>query len=143
MFELIYFSQAKSNICAYDITAILEASKKYNLKYNITGCLLYHNHEFIQILEGEKQIVKELFAKICTNTNHSNVSILSEGEKTEREFKTWNMAYHNLGEGNLKEFGEKLFIENFIALSILAKKPTPTIQMFWYMAKQLLQEKEQ
>ena len=53
MYELVYCSLAKPDLGAADIAAILKTSTENNLRKNITGCLLYYKHEFIQILEGE------------------------------------------------------------------------------------------
>jgi hypothetical protein len=142
MYELIYISKAKPSLNAVDINNILETSREFNSKNNITGCLLYHNHEFIQILEGEKKVVKDLYADIWADERHYDVTLLSEGNKTGREFKTWSMAYHELSVDERKKMSNKLFTNNFIALSELAEKPTPAIKLFWSMAKQLLLEKE-
>ena len=140
MYELIYISKAKPGLIADDINNILETALNFNLKKNVTGCLLYYNQEFIQILEGEKKVVKDLYAIIWADNRHYDVTLLSEGEKEEREFKTWSMAYHELSDDERKKMSQKLFANNFIALSELADKPTPAIKLFWSMAKQLILE---
>ncbi|TKB95563.1 BLUF domain-containing protein [Pedobacter cryophilus] len=142
MFELIYISKAKPGLTADDINNILETAIDFNQRNNVTGCLLYHNQEFIQILEGDKKIVKDLYANIWADDRHYDVTLLSEGEKEEREFKSWSMAYHELSDDDRKKMSQKLFANNFIALSELADKPTPAIKLFWSMAKQLLMEDE-
>lgn len=55
MFEFIYRSIAVPNISDAEINAMLKTSRKFNSENNITGCLLFHNNEFIQILEGEEK----------------------------------------------------------------------------------------
>ena len=55
MFELIYRSITVPNISDAEINAMLKTSRKFNSENNITGCLLFHNNEFIQILEGEEK----------------------------------------------------------------------------------------
>jgi Sensors of blue-light using FAD len=142
MFELIYISKAKPNLSDDDINNILETSREFNLKHGITGCLLYHNHEFIQILEGQKKVIKDLYTNIWADDRHYDVNLLSEGEKEHREFKTWNMAYHELSVDERQKMSKKLFTNDFIALSELAEKPTPAIKLFWSMAKHLLMEDE-
>ena len=61
MIELVYYSLASENLSSEDVSAMLKNSRKFNSKNNITGCLLYHNSEFLQILEGEKKVVLDLF----------------------------------------------------------------------------------
>jgi hypothetical protein len=34
---------------------MLKTSRKFNSQNNITGCLLFDNNEFMQILEGEEK----------------------------------------------------------------------------------------
>ncbi len=64
MFQLIYHSLAKPGLTLSEIDAILAKASAFNTKNNITGCLLYHNHEFIQILEGEMDHIESLYVNI-------------------------------------------------------------------------------
>ena len=57
MFELIYRSIAVPNISDAGINAMLKTLRKFNSENNITGCLLFYNNEFIQILEGEEKTI--------------------------------------------------------------------------------------
>lgn len=140
MYELIYCSLAKRDLGPEDISDILDKAHTFNLKHHITGCLLYHNNEFIQILEGEKKLVRGLHAKILKDPRHFNVIVLAEGEKEERSFEQWSMAYKELSNDDLTSMGDSLFVENFIAFSDLARKPTRAIGLFWSRAKRLLTE---
>lgn len=64
MYELIYYSTANPTLNANDISNILKTSRDFNLKNDITGCLLYYNNEFIQILEGDRMAIKKLYATL-------------------------------------------------------------------------------
>jgi hypothetical protein len=81
VYELTYCSLAKASITAEEILAILESAGRNNKKNKISGCLLYYNHEFLQILEGEEKMVKAVQRKIARDPRHSNVRILAQGEK--------------------------------------------------------------
>ena len=81
MFELIYRSLAKGGINTTDITGILNKSRNFNSQNDITGCLLFYNNEFIQILEGDKKKVTELYATIKKDRRHTDVMLLDENEK--------------------------------------------------------------
>ena len=140
MFELIYSSRSIDTIDEIDITAILNTSRDFNKKNKITGCLLYHNNEFIQILEGDEIVVKKLYASILKDKRHHNILLLAEGLKQERDFKDWNMAYHELTDNNIKAINKEIFSSNFMAFSQFAEKPTHAIKLFWYMAYQLVIE---
>lgn len=140
MYELIYCSNANKNLTAEDISTILKTAQDFNLKNGITGCLLYHNNEFLQILEGDTKTIRALYANIEKDKRHSNVILLAESEKDERIFENWSMAYHEINNSDIKNINQTLFIDNFIALSELSKKPTHAVKLFWHMAKQILEE---
>jgi Sensors of blue-light using FAD len=142
MFELIYHSLASPGITTTDIANILDTSRHFNRANNVTGCLVFHNQEFIQILEGDKKTVQDLFASIQKDSRHSNVMLLEEAEKEERMFPTWNMAYFNSSSSGIKESDMLLFKSNFIMAAAITEKPTHATKLFWHMSKQLLEEKE-
>jgi hypothetical protein len=140
MYELVYRSVARPNLNTEDIVKLLETARNFNSKYEITGCLLFHNNEFIQILEGEKEMLLELYENIRKDERHTNVLLLSEEEKQDRIFENWSMAYHELSENDSVNIDKLLFVNNLITLSDLIVKPTQTSRLFWLMAKQLLQQ---
>lgn len=64
MFSLIYRSVAKEDFNEYDIYKMLSDARDFNAEHRITGCLLYHDRKFLQLLEGEKSLVIRLFNTI-------------------------------------------------------------------------------
>ncbi len=138
MFQLVYCSIISEKFVQKDIMHILQTSRAFNKQHNITGCLLYHNGEFIQILEGSKLLVQELFNKIKTDPRHTNVILISEEFVEGRIFDNWNMAYCEY-DPQQPSFKDYLFKQNFIALSELSDKPTETVRLFFYAAKQILE----
>lgn len=138
MYEVTYYSIAKRNITKQDINEILVSSRSFNQKNDITGCLLYYRDQFIQVLEGDKIKIMELLEKITRDNRHADVFILSEGEKDERTFSNWTMAYQELQDDDVKKIGEALFINNFLTFSSLISKPTHTIRLFWSRAQRML-----
>lgn len=135
MFELTYFSSANSELTSSDISSLLENSRVFNSRHKITGCLLYYNHEFLQIIEGEKEVVQGLFAKIKQDKRHKNVILLGEGPTEKRTFPDWSMSYHKIESGVEKNKFLKNNVANF---SELARKPTHVTELFWTMAKYIV-----
>ena len=140
MYELIYCSNAHSNLKNEDISDILGKARDFNLKNEITGCLLLHNNEFIQILEGDRKILKDLIEKIKKDVRHSHVMVLAENEIEKRVFEQWSMAYHKIENDDVINVDKIIFVNNFLTLSELIAKPTHASRVFWYMAKQLLKD---
>ena len=70
------------------------------MKIGITGILLYweKTNQFLQVLEGEKNIVFNLYDKISKDTRHSLSKIIYQEDIKERGFKDWSMAFKNIDE---------------------------------------------
>lgn len=140
MFELIYHSVANENLQESDITDILNVARDFNSKNDITGCLLYHNNRFIQILEGAEEIVRQLYAAIEDDPRHNTVILVNVGEKTERMFDGWSMALHKLGKGESAQLDKFLFVNNFKLFSDLVEKSSDAVRLFFQLSKQLLKD---
>ena len=93
LFELIYHSQAKPHITEDDHAHILSVARSFNKENDITGCLLYHKGQFLQLLEGDFEKLNELYGRIRDDKRHENVITLHMKEIDERIFDDWFMAY--------------------------------------------------
>jgi len=92
---------ARQDISKDDILNILEVSRRDNKKQDITGILLYwkKTNQFMQVLEGEKKAIFDLFNdKICMDNRHSSTKLIHHGEISERGFKNWSMGFKDLDE---------------------------------------------
>ena len=93
MIELIYTSVTPKKLDMAAVSDILESSKLNNRLNNITGYLYYDGQRFLQILEGEHELVYNLFDKIEKDPRHESVELLYEQEIETRSFPDWQMAY--------------------------------------------------
>ncbi len=139
IYEITYCSVASQDLGVEDIENILHEAEKRNSENNVTGCLLYHNQEFIQILEGEKERVQSIYGKIARDRRHTAAVVLAEGKKEKRAFESWNMAYQELSDTEARQLSQKLFVENFVTFSKLAEKETVPVMLFWDAARELLE----
>ena len=142
VFQLTYYSTARSGISSKNIEDILITSRKHNGANDITGCLLYHNDEFLQILEGEENTIRKLFVKIQNDSRHESVLQLAENYTEHRLFTQWTMAYHNISSDSVISVtdDDNLFISNFKGFSDLVKQQGPSFDIFWGMAKHLIED---
>lgn len=101
LFEIVYQSFASEHFTIPQLNELMVLSRVKNRNSKITGCLLYHNRTFIQVLEGEKQAVDELYQKIKADTRHSKVELIWQGELAERGFNGWSMSLMNLNESRI------------------------------------------
>jgi hypothetical protein len=131
MIQLTYTSLASANFGMSDIQEIMRKAEKFNGENEITGCLLLYNRRFIQILEGEKEIIENLYSKIKQDKKHSNVNLLGTNETSTRIFPKWVMAFKEINDSQLGQLTGTLFEENLIGFSEITKKPTLATRVFW------------
>jgi hypothetical protein len=96
MYTLVYVSRAAQPFPDDQLDKILEQSRRNNGKLGITGLLLFKDGNFMQFLEGPKDSVLELLAKIKVDPRHHGLMVLSQQEHAQREFVSWAMAFERL-----------------------------------------------
>ena len=55
--------------------------------------LLFVDQTFFQVLEGDPDVVQELYEKIGRDQRHCNVLMLAKSEIEERNFGDWSMGF--------------------------------------------------
>lgn len=126
LFQLTYQSKAVSSLDENDLNAILESATKNNSTYNITGCLVYYNGNFVQILEGNKNDVHLIYSKIIEDNRHHSIELLWECKSEQRFFKDWNMGFYKPSSED-----ETLFKTNYQLLSSLSERSNAILLSFW------------
>jgi hypothetical protein len=101
---LVYISTAYKLLNQDELLDILTISRKNNQQRNLTGILLYGEGTFIQVLEGEEEILKETYKDIEADERHKNVIKMTEGELEERNFKNWSMGFKAINAAELSQF---------------------------------------
>ena len=91
--RLIYYSSASANLSLTDIKAILTTARENNQHQDICGMLCYDNQYFLQALEGDREVVSELFVTIAEDPRHDDVVIVSYDYIDEATFNSWQMGY--------------------------------------------------
>ena len=88
----LYASRAAKPLASVVIDQILEQSQKGNPRRGITGLLCFTGDIFVQVLEGGRDEVCELFNAIVRDDRHQDVRLLVYEEITERNFGNWTMG---------------------------------------------------
>ena len=96
MFYLIYVSSATKLMDDDDLLALQRQASEYNNKTSVTGMLLYQDGTFMQMLEGEKKTVLNLYDKIQTDARHKGIITILQGNIAERNFQNWSMGFFNM-----------------------------------------------
>jgi Sensors of blue-light using FAD len=98
--RLLYASRAAATTSAAVLDGILEQSRKNNPAQGITGLLCVSGDVFIQLLEGGRDEVCELYNAITRDNRHQQVRLLSYEEIAERRFGAWTMGQVNIARIN-------------------------------------------
>lgn len=122
LFRLIYFSSAQPDISNQNIEEIVDVSRKNNEKLNISGMLLFINNKFIQVLEGSKKDVAEIFDKIKSDNRHTDIQVILKGYTNERSFPNWSMGLKIVSEEDFNALKELNQNPNFNLPELLNEK---------------------
>ena len=91
--RLLYASRPAAPLTSTVVDSILAQSRAHNPKLGITGMLCYSEDLFMQVLEGGRDEVCELYNTIVRDDRHVNVRILCFEEIAERRFGRWTMGH--------------------------------------------------
>lgn len=103
LYTLIYVSSAFQKMSETELLEILEISRINNARKDITGMLLYHDGNFLQILEGPKNALQQLRTTIEADPRHKDFLVLFEREVKERAFPDWSMGFRVLNADDVTE----------------------------------------
>jgi hypothetical protein len=112
----LYASRAAQPLKPAIVDAILEQSRAHNPARGITGILCYSGDVFIQVIEGGRDEVCELFNAIVRDDRHREVRLLAYDEIRERKFSNWTMGHVDLARinpGLLLKYHEKPVLNPF------------------------------
>lgn len=93
--ELLYCSVSVApQITDADLEHILACARRRNLEAGITGMLLYYRGEFVQILEGRKKSVENVYEKfIGPDLKHTALNKVYQNTISHRSFSEWSMGF--------------------------------------------------
>lgn len=122
VYNLVYISDSRVDsttppiISLQAVDDILAVARERNAAVDVTGALLFTEGRFVQVLEGERDKVHEVFGRIAADTRHTEVEILSAQYSDRRRFKEWSMAFVGDDEALQAKFADT-------PLAALGKRP--------------------
>jgi Sensors of blue-light using FAD len=96
----LYASRAATGTGSAILDEILVQSRRNNPAKGITGMLCVSNDVFIQLLEGGRDEVCDLYNAIVRDPRHENVRLLAYDEISQRQFGNWTMGRVDLARVN-------------------------------------------
>lgn len=91
--HLVYQSVATTFLDEPELGQILTQSRAWNSSHGLTGVLLFSEGDIMQVLEGSREEVEYIFARISRDARHANVVKLADGPIAQRQFEQWAMGF--------------------------------------------------
>jgi hypothetical protein len=96
LISLIYASRATECFHEHEIPDLLQQVRIANAKQEITGMLLYISGSFLQVLEGQPELVDAVFSSILRDKKHAEVTLIARESIPGRAFEGWTMMHKTL-----------------------------------------------
>ena len=96
VFSLVYVSSATLPFSRDDLRVLLATCRNNNAALGVTGLLLYKDGNFMQLLEGDEETVRGLYARIENDPRHGGEIALQQGFVEGRQFPDWSMGFRDL-----------------------------------------------
>jgi len=93
---LIYVSQATEPLDGTALDALRDKARNFNRAAGITGCLIYRDGFFMQMLEGKRDTLFALLERIKTDPRHHDVRLIIESPVRQRVFQDWGLVLRDL-----------------------------------------------
>jgi hypothetical protein len=97
----IYNSIATRPFDNAQLAELLQKARAANGPLSVTGMLLHVEGTFFQILEGDDDVVRNLFAKIAGDVRHASVTRIIHEPIPRRRFADWTMGFASLAPSEL------------------------------------------
>lgn len=93
-FRLIYRSRSRipPEGRKQALGTLFSVARSSNKKRGVTGALLCTDDCFVQVLEGDEDVVRGLYAHIAADPRHDSVELLESESVEGRVFSRWAMA---------------------------------------------------
>jgi len=91
--QVIYSSAATLSFSENDFASLLLRARGKNERLGISGLLLHDRGSFLQVLEGDAEVLNALFATIASDKRHSRVVQLLNRQIDQRRFADWKMGF--------------------------------------------------
>ena len=139
-YSVIYQSKAQESFTPKEIELMLIKAKRKNKQQNITGCIVYANDKFIQLIQGPKKYISDLYRDIKADNRHANVITLMEETSKEKLWSDWSMAMLNFSGSSKQIMSSRILLESYFETANKYEKESDAFKIFRYNVLNLINE---
>ncbi|WP_168796571.1 BLUF domain-containing protein [Arthrobacter echini] len=103
LLSIVYASSAAHPFGDGELGDLLALSRRNNADADLTGVLLYRSGQFLQVIEGPSDVLRERMSIIAADPRHLDVRILFQETIDERHFPDWTMAFEPASDVSIDE----------------------------------------
>ena len=93
LWQRVYVSTCRHVLSDQQLNDLLAECRINNLINQINGLLIYGEQTFLQVIEGPKESVNDLWEKLQGDDRHTRISSLLSRKIPRVLFKDWSMAF--------------------------------------------------
>jgi hypothetical protein len=135
VYFLVYASTAVKALSETELLTLLESARAFNQSRKITGLLLYASGTFVQVLEGSRSEVLELYGRILRDTRHKDCTVIAQGERLGRRFPDWTMGFKDLQSLEPSQVpGFSPILQQTLRLGQIVAEPDPVLRLLFSFA---------
>lgn len=120
---IVYFSTWREPFQEKELIATLEQSRQKNAVDGITSVTLYVRGNIIQVLEGRKEAVEALYARIEKDPQHTQLNKVLSRPIRERLFVSTSLAYETITTRQFEELKSVVDLDNTQPMERTAQEP--------------------
>lgn len=94
MKRVVYRSTSNLGLNDVGILDVIRACDRNNEKAGITGVLWFNGRFFLHAIEGERQVVGDLFSKLRRDLRHCSIYVIGERRIEKRDFTDFQVRFH-------------------------------------------------
>lgn len=102
--KIMYTSTAVELFSGQELDQLMRSARRKNAHFGVTGCLIHHEGNIIQYLEGPKISLDFIYPSIVKDSRHQDVQLLCNEQIEARAFKDWTMALRHIPQGALHNY---------------------------------------
>ncbi len=91
--RLIYASETTQALTPAAVQHIVDRARANNTRLHLSGLLVFDSHSFLQVLEGHRAPLSELFGRLAADPRHRRIELLEVTPVDERRFAHWSMGF--------------------------------------------------
>jgi len=88
----MYVSSATNLLNAEELYSLISQSQLKNAHFGVTGCIIYHDGNILQYIEGTRASIDFIYDSIVLDSRHTGIQRLCYEPVEQRSFSDWTMA---------------------------------------------------